>query len=227
MPSGSCSSSTPKPCAQGQGLTLELGISDDSPSPSRRRLVLSTRFTDLKITPLHCQMPIPIRPSSDPCATSAGATTGSLSLNSTMSTAAMCISTPATLTPSPGLSAGSGSASAVAGGTAASNGGWYTLLALLPDLLALAFPAASFKSLDTVSVSLSGACRLRRVFTLRDDPRIAGAEVRSRGGKRGVALLGGWNYDAVGGKMQAQRSGGDEGSKQGRGWGVGEGRDAA
>lgn len=41
---------------QGQALSLELGISDAS--GTRRRVLLSSSFADIKATPLHCQVPI-------------------------------------------------------------------------------------------------------------------------------------------------------------------------
>jgi hypothetical protein len=40
---------------QSQALTLELGISDTT--GTRRRLLFSSSFADVKATPLHCQVP--------------------------------------------------------------------------------------------------------------------------------------------------------------------------
>ena len=44
------------PSPQGQVFTVELSLSDTS--ATRRRLFLSSSFSEVKCTPLHCQVPL-------------------------------------------------------------------------------------------------------------------------------------------------------------------------
>ncbi|GAX76862.1 hypothetical protein CEUSTIGMA_g4308.t1 [Chlamydomonas eustigma] len=91
---------------QGQALTIELGIMDGT--GTRRRVVLSTSFAELKATPLHSQVPIlPVV-----------------------------------------------------------RDGWLNLVLALSEMTPLLFRSSTFRQID--SLIISGACKLRRVFTLKD-----------------------------------------------------------
>ena len=46
--------------------------------------------------------------------------------------------------------------------------GWLNLVLALGEMVPLLFRGCTFRQLDTLAVSSSGACKLRRVFTLKD-----------------------------------------------------------
>ncbi|GIL53022.1 hypothetical protein Vafri_8735, partial [Volvox africanus] len=128
----------------GTPFSVEVGLSDAS--ATRRRVILSSSFSELKCTPLHCQVPFTCLPRES-------------WLNLVLPIAELA----AVLFKggAGGAAAGSNS-SALAG--AASGGGSFS-----PSGAATAALNASYRTLDSLQVA--GTCRLRRICTLREAPQ--------------------------------------------------------
>ncbi|GFR48952.1 hypothetical protein Agub_g10966 [Astrephomene gubernaculifera] len=138
----------------GVPFSLEVGLTDST--CTRRRVILSASFSELKCTPLHCQVPFTSLPRD-------------VWLNLVLPLPELAV---ALFRSSPGSNSGGtapGGAAGGAGGTAAGGGG-STAGGTAGSAAAGAGASSWYRSLDCLQ--LAGSCRLRRICTLRDPPQL-------------------------------------------------------
>ncbi|GIM07055.1 hypothetical protein Vretimale_11292 [Volvox reticuliferus] len=131
----------------GTPFSVEVGLSDAS--ATRRRIILSSSFSELKCTPLHCQVPFTCLPRE-------------CWLNLVLPVAELAVVL---------FKGGGGGAAAAAPGSnatalagAAAGGGSFS-----PSGGPAAAVNTSYRTLDSLQVA--GTCRLRRICTLREAPQ--------------------------------------------------------